>query len=35
MSFLEPVLMIFVAMMIGVIVASVFLPMADMVTVIQ
>jgi type IV pilus assembly protein PilC len=35
MSFLEPVLMIFVAIMIGIIVASVFLPMADMVTVIQ
>ena len=32
MSFLEPVLMIFVAAMIGIIVASVFMPMASMVT---
>lgn len=32
MSFLEPVLMMFVAVMIGVIVASVFMPMASIVT---
>ncbi len=32
MAFLEPVLMIFVAAMIGIIVASVFMPMASMVT---
>jgi type II secretory pathway component PulF len=31
MSFLEPVLMIFVAVMIGLIAASVFMPMANMV----
>ncbi len=34
MSFLEPVLMVFIAVMIGIIVASVFIPMANIVNVI-
>jgi type IV pilus assembly protein PilC len=35
MSFLEPILMAFIAVIIGTMVAGIFLPMADMVNIIQ